>query len=143
MKSKNIILAVAFLGILMAGLPSYAQGQAIDKVGITASNDRMAKTTTPGESGSIDESKIMASATVTAPTFESSRSQALMRALGSAMAYTHDVGTIGPDDKLTSQEQYTIKVVVNTRKVEKGYETTVEVGAENKEYTMIAKHKGQ
>lgn len=137
MKSKNIILTVAFLWVLMACQLSYAQVEVYDNVGITASNDRMAKTTTSRESGSETESKIVANATVTAPTFESSRSQALMRALGSAMAYTHDVGTIGPDDKLTSQEQYTIKVMVNTRKNEEGYETAVKVLAEQIETNVI------
>lgn len=135
MKSKNIFLAVAFFGVLMACLPSYAQVS--DKVGITASNDRMEKATTPRESQIGQESKIVATATVTAPTFESSRSQALMRALGSAMAYTYDVGTIEPNDEFGSQESYTIKVSINTDKRGKGFETTVQVQAEQVETNVI------
>ena len=137
MKSKNIILAVAFLGVLMAYLPSYAQVDVNVKSGITVSNDEMLKTTAPSESGNKDESKIVATATVTAPTLESSRSQALMRALGSATAYTHDVGTIGTTDEFNSQEDYTIKVLINTDKTEEGYQTTVRVHAEQIETNVI------
>lgn len=141
MKSKNIILAVAFLGVLMACLPSYAQVDVNVKAGRTVSNDEMLKATTPSESGNKDESKIVATATVTAPTFESSRSQFLMRALGSATAYTHEVGSIGTTDEFTSQENYTIKVLINTDKTKEGYQTTVQVHAEQFETNIIRHNK--
>lgn len=91
----------------------------------------------------MDDINIISVASVTASSYESSRSQALLRALSSAMTCTDTtlVRIANEATKASCQEEYTIKVEIFTIKNDNEYKTTVDCIAQRKSYHESVKIK--
>lgn len=126
---KNAIIVLCMIFALVAVYqPMYAQTEPVKVI---------------SDNVSMKDDNVYSTSTVTASSYESSRSQALLRALSSAMAYTDTAFVRSAKEYKSASclEDYTIKVQVYTDKKDEGYESHVDCIAQRKSYHESVKIK--